>query len=136
MQTDTTFAGANGVGKTSIYKSIYYNENRINTDEMVARIFTWKDNNLQTKSVREAVKLIKSYISEEISFNQETTLCGKSIIKNIKMAKENWFYIVINYIGVENPQIAKDRVKLRKRYFVFNWISGSLKNFYISHYLK
>ena len=93
MQTDTTFAGANGVGKTSIYKSIYNNENkdekRINTDEMVARIFTWKDNNLQTKSVREAVKLIKSYISEEISFNQETTLCGKSIIKNIKMAKEN-----------------------------------------------
>ena len=47
------------------------------------------------------------------SFNQETTLCGKSIIKNIKIAKENGFYVVMNYIGVENPQIAKDRVKLR-----------------------
>ena len=117
MPTYTIFAGANGVGKTSIYKSIYYNENkdekRINTDEMVARIGSWKDNNLQMKSAREAVKLIKSYISEKISFNQETTLCGKSIIKNIKLAKENGFYIVMNYIGVENPQIAKDRVKLR-----------------------
>ena len=29
------------------------------------------------------------------------------------MAKENGFYIVMNYIGVENPQIAKDRVKIR-----------------------
>lgn len=29
------------------------------------------------------------------------------------MAKENRFYIVMNYIGVENPQIANDRVKIR-----------------------
>lgn len=78
MPTYTIFAGANGAGKTSIYKSIYYNENkdekRINTDEMVERIGSWKDNNLQMKSAREAVKLIKIYISKEISFNQETTL--------------------------------------------------------------
>ncbi len=39
-------------------------EKRINTDEMVARIGSWKDNNLQMKSAREAVKHIKSYISE------------------------------------------------------------------------
>ena len=117
MPTYTIFAGANGAGKTSIYKSIYYNENkdekRINTDEMVARIGSWKDNNLQMKSAREAVKLIKSYISEEISFNQETTLSGKSVLKNIKMAKERGFFIVMNYIGVENPDVAKNRVKIR-----------------------
>jgi predicted ABC-type ATPase len=73
MPTYTIFAGVNGAGKTSIYKSIYYDENkedkRINTDEMVARIGSWKDNNLQMKCAREAVKLIKSYISEGISFN-------------------------------------------------------------------
>ncbi|MNP10233.1 hypothetical protein D3C76_1023740 [compost metagenome] len=47
MPTYTIFAGVNGAGKTSIYKSIYYDENkyekRINTDEMVARIGSWKD---------------------------------------------------------------------------------------------
>ncbi len=63
MPTYTIFAGVNGAGKTSIYRSIYYNENkdekRINTDEMVARIGSWKDNNLQIKFAREAVKLIK-----------------------------------------------------------------------------
>lgn len=103
MPTYTIFAGVNGTGKTSIYRSIYYNENkdekRINTDEMVARIGSWKDNNLQIKCAREAVKLIKQYILEYISFNQETTLSGKSIIKNIKFAKEKGFYIIMNYIG-------------------------------------
>ena len=117
MPTYTIFAGVNGAGKTSIYKSIYYNENknekRINTDEMVARIGSWKDNNLQMKCARESVKLIKQYIMEEISFNQETTLSGRSIINNIKFAKEKGFYIVMNYIGLESPELAKERVKIR-----------------------
>lgn len=64
MKNYTIFAGVNGAGKTSIYKSIYYNENmdekRINTDEMVARIGSWQDNNIQIKCAREAVKLIKN----------------------------------------------------------------------------
>ncbi|HDK7164862.1 TPA: zeta toxin family protein [Clostridium botulinum] len=117
MPTYTIFAGVNGAGKTSIYQSIYYNENkgekRINTDEMVARIGSWKDNNLQVKCAREAVKLIKQYILGGISFNQETTLSGKSIIKNIKFAKESGFYIVMNYIGIESTEVAKERVKIR-----------------------
>ena len=117
MKNYTIFAGVNGAGKTSIYKSIYYNENkdekRINTDEMVARVGSWTDNNLQIKCAREAVKLIKKYIFEEISFNQETTLSGKSIISNIKLAKEKGFYVTMNYIGVESVDIAKERVAIR-----------------------
>ena len=117
MPTYTIFAGVNGAGKTSIYRSIYYYDNklekRINTDEMVARIGSWQDKNLQIKCAREAVKLIKKYIEENTSFNQETTLSGNSIIKNIKSAKEKGFYIVMNYIGVDNPEIAKERVSIR-----------------------
>jgi len=117
MATYTIFAGVNGAGKTSIYKSIYYEmnktENRINTDEMVARIGSWKDSNLQIKCAREAIKLINFYIKNSISFNQETTLSGKSIVKNIKKAKQKGFYVVMNYIGVDNPNIAKERVKIR-----------------------
>ena len=117
MKNYTIFAGVNGAGKTSIYKSIYYNENidekRINTDEMVSRIGHWQDNNLQIKCAREAVKLIKKYIVEGISFNQETTLSGKSIISNIKLAKEKGFYVTMNYIGVESVDIAKQRVAIR-----------------------
>lgn len=117
MARYTIFAGVNGAGKTSIYRSIYYEKNkfekRINTDEMVSRIGSWKDDNLQIKCAREAIKLINYYIKNNISFNQETTLSGKSIVRNIKKAKEKGFYIVMNYIGVDNPGIAKDRVKFR-----------------------
>lgn len=117
MPTYTIFAGVNGAGKTSIYQSIYYNENknekRINTDEMVARIGSWQDKHLQLKCGREAVKLIKEYINNKISFNQETTLCGKSIIRNIQLAKNNGFYIVINYIGLKDSELAKKRVRIR-----------------------
>lgn len=58
---------------------------------MVARIGSWQDNNLQIKCVREAVNLIKTYIEDNISFNQETTLSGRSIINNIKKAKQRGF---------------------------------------------
>lgn len=117
MATYTIFAGVNGAGKTTMYKSIYYDENkdekRINTDEMVASIGSWRDSNLQMKCAREAVKLIREYINNGISFNQETTLTGNSIVKNIRNAKEKSFYIVMNYIGVESPEIAKERVRIR-----------------------
>lgn len=117
MKKYTIFAGVNGAGKTSMYKSIYYNENkeekRINTDEMVASSGSWQDNTLQIKCARKAVKLIKEYILQGTNFNQETTLTGKSIIKNIKLAKENGFNVVVNYIGLENYEIAKERVKNR-----------------------
>ena len=119
MKNYTIFAGVNGAGKTSIYKSIYYKENvaekRINTDEMVARLGSWQDNNIQMKCARQAVKLIRTYIFEGISFNQETTLSGKSIISNIRLAKEKGFYITMNYIGVESVEIAKERVAIRVR---------------------
>lgn len=84
MPTYTLFAGVNGAGKTSIYKTVYYDQNkdekRINTDEIVVRVGSWRDNNLQRKCAREAIKLIKEYIFKGISFNQETTLSGKTII--------------------------------------------------------
>ena len=59
------------------------------------------------------MKLIDYYIKNDISFNQETTLSGKSIIKNIEKARQRGFYVVINYIGVDNPNIAKERVRIR-----------------------
>lgn len=117
MKSYTIFAGVNGAGKTSLYRSIYYNDNmdekRINTDEMVAKIGNWQDNNIQIKCASEAVKLMKTYILEGISFNRETTLSGKSIISNIKFAKEKGFYVTMNYIGLESVQIAKERVAIR-----------------------
>lgn len=67
MPTYTIFAGVNGAGKTSIYKSIYYDHNkeekRINTDEMVARIGSWKNNNLQVKVMKLIYMIIQKCLN-------------------------------------------------------------------------
>ena len=60
-----------------------------------------------------AVKKIVRYFDEGITFNQETTLCGKSILSNIAKAKKRGYFIELHYIGVENADIAKERVAKR-----------------------
>lgn len=57
-----------------------------------------------------AVKRLSQYFDEGITFNQETTLCGKSILNNIEKAKIREYFIELHYIGVESVDIAKERV--------------------------
>ena len=47
------------------------------------------------------------------SFNEETTLTGKTILKIIDKAKDLGYKIHLYYVGVDNPEIAKERVKNR-----------------------
>lgn len=113
----TLFAGVNGAGKTSMYRALYLESKnmgyRINTDEIVSRMGSWKDNKLQMQAGKEAVMLINKYIEEGSTFHQETTLAGKTILKTIEKAKAKGFYVVMNYIGVDTPAIAKQRVAIR-----------------------
>lgn len=62
-----------------------------------------------------AVKKIARYFDEDITFNQETTLCGKAILNNIARAKKRGYFIELHYIGVENVDIAKERVIMRMK---------------------
>lgn len=64
---------------------------------------------------RIAVKKIREYFDEGITFNQETTLCGKAILNNIAKGKEKGYFIELHYIGVEDVDIAKERVAARVR---------------------
>lgn len=113
----TLFAGVNGAGKTSMYRALYLESKnmgyRINTDEIVSRMGSWQDNKLQMQAGKEAVKLINKYLEEGSTFHQETTLAGKTILKTIEKAKARGFYVVMNYIGVDSPEIAKKRVAIR-----------------------
>ncbi len=47
------------------------------------------------------------------SFNEETTLTGKTILKTINKAKELGYELQLFYVGVNNPEIAKERIKIR-----------------------
>ena len=43
-------------------------------------------------------------------FNQETTFCGQSILKNIKYAKQLGYEIELHYVGISSAELAKERI--------------------------
>lgn len=111
------FAGINGAGKSTLYydelmKNQYFGS-RINTDEFVSSFGSWKDPSDQVRAAKIALNLRKNCILKRTDFNQETTLCGKSIINLFKELKDKKYAISLRYIGVNSPKIAKERVKAR-----------------------
>lgn len=110
----TIFAGVNGAGKSTLYFSKMRNNEeygvRINTDEIVRTFGDWKNEADQVKAGRMAIKLRKDCIDKGISFNQETTLTGNSIIKLIDQVKEKGYEVHLFYVGVNSPEIAKERI--------------------------
>lgn len=109
------YAGINGAGKSTLYQNNFYDPNmkRINPDEIVQQIGDWRNESDQIKAGKIAVKEIRDCINKGISFNQETTLSGKSSITTIQKAKEAGFQVNMHYVGLDSAYIAKRRVKER-----------------------
>lgn len=113
----TIYAGVNGAGKSTFYHSNIFRENndkRVNADEILKEIGgDWRNVRDQMNAMKEAVRRIHIYFKEGISFNQESTLVGNSIIKNIKKAKELGYVINVYFIGLDNVDLAIQRVQVR-----------------------
>lgn len=116
MKKYTIIAGVNGAGKSTLYQlnPRLRNEHRVNADEILREMkLDWRDFSSVLIAGKEAVKRLNTYIDEGVSFNQETTLCGKAVIKAIKEAKEKGFLIELHYIGLDCAELAKERVTHR-----------------------
>lgn len=112
------FAGVNGAGKSTLYNSESLNNDikntiRINTDEIVREIGDWKNNSDQLKAAKIAINLRNECFLYGKSFNEETTLTGKTILKTIDRAKELGYELQLFYVGVNSTEIAKERIKSR-----------------------
>ena len=115
MKKYILIAGVNGAGKSTLYQTLDSLKDmpRVNTDEIVKGFGDWKNPVDIMKAGKIAVENIKKYFEEGITFNQETTLCGNSIIRNIEKAKILGYKIEIHYVGVDSVQIAKERIAYR-----------------------
>lgn len=115
MKKYIIIAGVNGAGKSTLYQTIENLKDipRVNVDEIVREIGDWKNISDVFRAGKIAVKRISQYFNEGITFNQETTLCGQTIIRNILKAKELGYFIELHYVGVDSVEIAKQRVKYR-----------------------
>ena len=112
MKKYIVLGGVNGAGKSTLYQILDNLKKmpRVNTDEIVKELGDWRNTSDVLKAGKIAVQLIDKYFSEGISFNQESTLCGKSIIKNFKCAKQLGYTIELHYVGVDSVETAKRRV--------------------------
>ena len=102
MKKYILIAGVNGAGKSTLYQSLQSLQGmpRVNTDEILRDFGDWRNMADVMTAGKIAVKKIARYFDEGITFNQETTLCGKSIINNITKAKNRGFFIELHYIGL------------------------------------
>jgi predicted ABC-type ATPase len=109
------FAGVNGAGKSTLYNIPYFHDlKRVNTDEiLVANGGGWRNMSDVYKAMRDSIKTVDKYFTENISFCHETTLSGKTIIKNIQKAKAADYKVKMYYVGLASADLAVERVKKR-----------------------
>ena len=115
MKRYIVFAGVNGAGKTTLYQTNPEMQKlpRVNLDEIVREKGNWENMTDVSLAARKAISLINEFLSEGVSFNQETTLCGKSILNTIRRAKRLHYRVEIYFVGLETPDLAKQRVLQR-----------------------
>ena len=110
------FAGINGAGKSTLFSTVpedIKNTFRINTDEVVKKFGNWRNEIDQIKAAKIAVKLRKGYIEKGGSFNEETTLTGKTILNLIDKLRDKNYKLHLFYVGVDSVEIAKERIRSR-----------------------
>jgi len=115
MNRYVLIAGVNGAGKSTLYQTLdsLKEMERINTDEIVRSFGDWRNVADVIKSGKIAVRKINEYFGNRLTFNQETTLCGTGIVRNIDRARKLGYEIHLHYVGVDTVEIAKKRIAYR-----------------------
>ena len=115
----TIIAGINGAGKSSLFNArsveVPKDSVRINSDELIQKEYNhqWQDTNIQIAAGKRIVKMVRKCIAERKSFNQETTLSGRNILRTIISAQEQGYYVSLYYVGLESADLAVKRVSER-----------------------
>lgn len=108
------YCGTNGAGKTTLRG---FNKDTvqivIDSDHIAMEINPKNPRLADIEAGRKAVELFKFALKNQISFSMESTLSGKSVLNRMKQAKEQGFFVRLNYVGVNRVSINLDRVKAR-----------------------
>lgn len=115
------FAGVNGAGKSTLFRSGLWQSYefdgdmpRVNPDEILKRSGgSPASRSEQIDAGKQALKLAKSYLDRRISFNQETTLTGRTALSRIKQAHDLGYEVRLYYVGLASADLALERVRHR-----------------------
>ncbi|URL01176.1 zeta toxin family protein [Avibacterium sp. 20-126] len=110
------YCGTNGAGKSTLRS---FNQDQvqvvIDSDHIAMELNPQNPRLADIEAGRKAVELFKYAVKNQVSFSMESTLAGKSILYRMQQAKSKGFYVRLNYIGVNDPDINVKRVQARVR---------------------
>lgn len=112
------FGGINGAGKSTLFhsglwrcKDMSKSMARVNPDEILREgEGDWRSAKDQRAAGKTALERIDLLFREGKSFNQETTLTGRIALRNIEQAHRLGYRVFLYYVGVENEEIALERI--------------------------
>jgi predicted ABC-type ATPase len=112
-------AGTNGAGKSSIGGATIRARggHYFNPDEAAARIRAEQPHLSHTQANsaawHEGKRLLQQAVSQNLDYNFETTLGGKSFAKLLHEAAAKGFEVRIWYVGLSSPEMHLARIKAR-----------------------
>lgn len=114
MNVYTIIAGVNGTGKSS-FRGVLEGQN-VNLGHIIDPDLIAKENdNDLIKAAKIAVAKIRDCLNKNISFTQETTLSGRTVLNNIKIARKQGYYVSLYYIGLSSAEESLLRINNRVR---------------------
>ncbi|MCL2389215.1 MAG: zeta toxin family protein [Elusimicrobia bacterium] len=111
------FAGANGVGKTTVSKEFLKNKKDyyfLNADEIAKEISPDDITAVRLSAGKTAINKLDGLIENKKNIAFESTLSSRSyVVKKIEKAKKKEYKIIIVYTFIDNPALCIERIKDR-----------------------
>ena len=110
-------SGCNGSGKTTASYSILPEmldcSEFVNSDEFAKSLAPFNPEKAYVGASRYMLLKMKLLLERKADFCIETTLATRSLLKTIKLAQEQGYYVTILYLWLNSPDLAVARVKAR-----------------------
>ncbi len=110
-------AGCNGAGKTTasftILPEILDCKEFVNADEIAKGLSPFQPEKVSFEAGRIMLHRINELLSQNENFAFETTLSTRSYKNKILEAKKKNYNVTLLFFWLKNPELAKERVKIR-----------------------
>ena len=110
-------AGCNGSGKTTAsytcLPGIFDCSEFVNSDEFAKSLAPFNPESVPVQASRYMLLKTKFLFEKRMDFSIETTLATRSLVKMVKAARAQGYFVTVFYMWLSSPEIAIARIKAR-----------------------
>ncbi|MCD8313687.1 MAG: zeta toxin family protein [Bacteroidales bacterium] len=117
MPTLYILSGCNGAGKTTasytLLPEMLECKQFVNADEFAKALSPFNPEKVSIQASRYMLLKIRYLLERGEDFSIETTLATRALLKIVKKAQEDGYYVVLLYFWLNSPDLAVKRVRAR-----------------------